>query len=171
MIATPGAVPPVWHHGVVPRLLPLALIPLLWLSASCSASGDAVTSPSDTPTALVTFAGSDAALAVEVADTDAERQRGLSGRSSLPADTGMVFVRDDPVDATFWMKDTLIPLSVAFIGDGGRILAIAEMTPCEANPCPTYGAPGPFSLAVEAPAGWFAANDIAVGDVATVDLP
>ena len=135
--------------------------------AACSSGGDA---PSGTPSgsaARVTFAGTSATLTVEIADTDAERHEGLSGRSSLPADTGMVFVWDQPVETTFWMKDTLIPLSIAFVAEDGRILAIHEMDPCEADPCPTFGAPAPFSAAVEAPAGWFDANGIAVGSVAT----
>ncbi|MGZ5290185.1 MAG: DUF192 domain-containing protein [Actinomycetota bacterium] len=149
------------------RLSALPVI-LTLLVAACSSGGVA---PSGTPSvsaASVTFDGTSATLTVQIADTDAERHEGLSGRSSLPADTGMVFVWDQPVETTFWMKDTLLPLSIAFVAEDGRILAIHEMHPCEADPCPTFGAPAPFSAAVEAPAGWFEANGIAVGGVATM---
>jgi hypothetical protein len=144
------------------------LVILTLLVAACSSGGG---TPSGTPSgsaARVTFDGTSATLTVEIADTDAERHEGLSGRSSLPADTGMVFVWDQPVETTFWMKDTLIPLSIAFVAEDGRILAIREMEPCEVDPCPTFGAPAPFSAAVEAPSGWFDANGVAAGDVATV---
>jgi uncharacterized membrane protein (UPF0127 family) len=170
MIATPGGDPRLWHHGCVARPLIFALLPVLLLSAACSSPREASPSPTP-PIGRVTFAGSDARLAVEVADSETERRTGLSGRATLAADSGMVFVWEEPVDATFWMKNTLIPLSIAFIADDGRIVAIREMAPCQADPCPTYDAPGPFRFAVEAPAGWYDTNRVAVGDVATVDLP
>jgi len=167
MITTAGARSRLWHHGRVRRRSAFPVI-LMLVVAACSSGGD---EPAGTPsisTGRVTFEGTAAALAVEVADTDAERQQGLSGRSSLPADAGMVFVWDEPVETTFWMKDTLIPLSIAFVAEDGRILAIQEMTPCETGACPTYGAPSPFSAAVEGPAGWFDAHGLQVGDVASI---
>jgi uncharacterized protein len=167
MIATAGAPPRLWHDAGVHRRSALPVF-LVLLVAACSSGGDTPSEPSSPSTQRVTFAGTSATLTVEIADSAAERGRGLSGRSSLPADTGMVFVWDRPVETTFWMKDTLIPLSIAFVAEDGRILAIHEMEPCEADPCPTFGAPAPFSAAIEAPAGWFDANGIGVGSVATV---
>ena len=64
-----------------------------------------------------------------VADTDEERQRGLMGRGSLPPDGGMVFRFPETTDETFWMKDTLIPLSIAFIADDRRVVDILDMAP------------------------------------------
>jgi uncharacterized membrane protein (UPF0127 family) len=91
-------------------------------------------------------------------------------RTSLAADTGMVFLWETPSTTTFWMKDTRIPLSIAFWGQDGTIVTIREMTPCTADPCPTYAADGPFVGAAEVAKGWFEAHGIETGDKATVLL-
>jgi uncharacterized protein len=101
---------------------------------------------------------------LEVADTDAERRRGLMGRTSMEPDSGMVFVFDGEEDGAFWMKDTLIPLSIAFWSDDDRLVDILEMEPCEADPCPTYPARAPFTHALEMNAGWFDDHGIEIGD-------
>ncbi len=93
-----------------------------------------------------------------------ERARGLMGVEHLPPDVGMVFVWPEPVRAQLWMKDTPLPLSVAWWDEGGRIVAIAELEPCRADPCPSYPAPAPIVGAVETHAGWFSANGVEVGD-------
>ena len=116
------------------------------------------------PPSTVTFEGSDAALYVDVAETAQEHRRGLMGVDSLPEDEGMAFVFDEPSDTTFWMKDTLIPLSIAFVDDTGRVIAVRDMEPCETDPCPTYGIDRPFVLAIEANLGWFDRAGIEVGD-------
>ncbi len=103
-------------------------------------------------------------LDVEVAKTDEERARGLMGRERLPADQGMVFLYRQPVTNRFWMKDTLIPLSIAFWNEAGRIVAILDMPPCEQEPCPTYGPDDPYVGAVEANRGFFAENGAQAGD-------
>ncbi|HZP91239.1 MAG TPA: DUF192 domain-containing protein [Actinomycetota bacterium] len=103
-------------------------------------------------------------LSVEIADTPAERARGLMGRSSLGADEGMAFLFDSPTTAAFWMKDTPIPLSIAFWDRDGRIVAILDMEPCRRDPCPTY-APGiPYVGAVEVNQGFFQRHGVKVGD-------
>lgn len=111
----------------------------------------------------ITFAHG-ASLNVRIADDDEERQRGLMGVASLPADQGMAFEFAEPTDSWFWMKDTLIPLSIAFIGEDDRIVTVLEMEPCTAEPCPTYSATDPYVLAVEANAGWFDEHGIEEGD-------
>jgi uncharacterized membrane protein (UPF0127 family) len=68
---------------------------------------------------------------VEVADTDAERARGLMGRTSLPRDAGMLFVWEGEAYRSFWMKDTLVPLDVLFISGAGTVVDIHHM---EAQP-------------------------------------
>ena len=105
-------------------------------------------------------------LSVRVADSEAEREAGLMGVDALPADQGMAFVFDGPSTSTFWMKDTKIPLAIAFVGEDGRVVTVTEMMPCRSDPCPTYAADGPYMLAVEANAGWFGANGVSVGDEA-----
>ncbi len=95
------------------------------------------------PITSVVLHGSDGPvrLTVEAADTPAEREHGLMGRTSLDTDEGMVFLFDGPTDGSFWMKDTLIPLSIAFWDEDGRIVGIRDMDPCTEDPCPTYGSP------------------------------
>jgi uncharacterized membrane protein (UPF0127 family) len=102
-------------------------------------------------------------VAVHVADTPALRARGLMEQDSLAAGTGMVFVYAEDTTGSFWMRDTLIPLSIAFADASGRIVGMYDMDPCEALPCPTYGPDEPYRTALEVPQGWFAANDIDAG--------
>ena len=108
--------------------------------------------------------GGKAQLDVWVADSDAERQRGLMEVEQLAANHGMAFVFDAPTDGAFWMKDTLIPLSIAFVDGSGTIVTVREMEPCPGDPCPTYEADAPYVLAVEANAGYFEGAGIGVGD-------
>ncbi len=84
--------------------------------------------------------------------------------TTLPADDGMAFVWTAPTASTFWMKDTLIPLSIAFVDADGKIVSISDMQPCDADPCPTYASAAPYTMAVEANAGWFADHGIGTED-------
>ena len=68
-------------------------------------------------------------LRAEVADTPQESQTGLMFRNSLPEDKGMIFIFDAPRQANFWMKNTRIPLSIAYIDSTGKILEIHSMKP------------------------------------------
>ncbi|MCD6009877.1 DUF192 domain-containing protein [Halomonas sp. IOP_31] len=113
-------------------------------------------------------------LEVEIAREPHERARGLMGRETLPADAGMLFVypREQSPQGAFWMRNTLIPLAIAFLGGDGEIRAIKRMVPCpgeRASDCPTYPAGVPFRAALEVNEGYFAARGIEVGD--RVDLP
>jgi uncharacterized membrane protein (UPF0127 family) len=76
----------------------------------------------------------------------------------------MAFVWDAPTEATFWMKDTLIALSIAFVDQNDRVLTVREMTPCQADPCPTYAAAAPYVTAIEANANWFEDHGVQEGD-------
>jgi uncharacterized protein len=68
------------------------------------------------------------------------------------------------VVGTFWMKDTVIPLSIAFWDDDGRIVSILDMDPCTEDPCPTYGPDEPFVGAVEVDPGTFERHGVTPGD-------
>ena len=118
----------------------------------------------DRPPSTVTFDGSNAVLYVDVADTAEEHQKGLKGVETLPEDDGMAFVFDEQSDSTFWMKDTLVPLSIAFVNNTGRVIGVRDMQPCESDPCPTYGIDEPYVLAVEANLGWFDDHGVEAGD-------
>ena len=103
-------------------------------------------------------------IAVEVADTSSEREQGLMGRQSLPADAGMAFVFPDEQHGSFWMKDTLIPLSIAFYSADGRILKILDMEPCTGDPCPLYDPGVKYRGALEVNQGAFDRWNVHAGD-------
>jgi uncharacterized membrane protein (UPF0127 family) len=106
-------------------------------------------------------------LQVELAVTPAERQTGLMARSSLPADQGMLFVFPTPSVDGFWMHDTLIPLSIAWIDRYGNIVDIQEMEPLSDT---VHYPSGPYSYALEANAGWFLEHGVGVGQIVTMCL-
>jgi hypothetical protein len=97
------------------------------------------------------------------ADPDA-RAGGLMGRKEVAPGSGMVFLYPADVSESFWMKNTLVPLSIAFVAADGRVVSLAEMTPCVADPCPTYAPDGPYRYAVELTAGAFPAAGVGPGD-------
>jgi uncharacterized membrane protein (UPF0127 family) len=140
----------------------LAALVSLTLLGACT---DDTPEPSDArPGLTMTFGGTDATLAVDLADDPQERREGLMGIEELPADQGMAFVWPEPVDTTFWMKETLVPLSVAFVDESGHVIEVLDMQPCETEPCPSYGIDEPFVLAVEANLGWFDDHGVGAGD-------
>ncbi len=101
------------------------------------------------------------AFEVEVASTPSSRQQGLMYRESLAEDHGMLFVYPDSALRTFWMANTQIPLSIAFVAEGGDIVNIAQMTPFTTNTTPSTE---PAMYAIEMQRGWFASHDINSGD-------
>ncbi|MFN2408848.1 MAG: DUF192 domain-containing protein [Halomonas sp.] len=112
-------------------------------------------------------------LEVELADTLAERQRGLMEREHLPEKRGMLFVfkRERSADNGFWMYRTLIPLDIAYIDDAGRIVAIDTMQPCESSSpsaCRSYVPGAAYHSALEVNAGYFDERGIGVGDCVSV---
>ncbi|SDN85627.1 DUF192 domain-containing protein [Bacillus sp. OK048] len=103
-------------------------------------------------------------LTVQVADTFKKREKGLMFVEQLPEDQGMLFVYSGKTYGGFWMKNTLIPLSIAFVDSDGKILKILDMVPCKDDECPTYD-PGVFyQYALEVNLGWFEKNQIKEGD-------
>ena len=90
---------------------------------------------------------------------------------ALPKNEGMAFVLSGTPNVSFWMKDTLIPLSVAFVAGNGRIISESDMDPCTADPCPTYPASGPYTMAIEANLGWFHEHGVRVGSKARLEVP
>ena len=116
------------------------------------------------PLTIVTAQGDVAYLDVEVADTTDERSVGLSGREDVPDGTGMLFVIPQR-GAGFWMKDTLVPLSVAFLGRCGEIVDIQDMQPLSLD---IHQAEPDYSFGLEVPLGWFAQHGIKVGDLVSI---
>jgi uncharacterized membrane protein (UPF0127 family) len=96
----------------------------------------------------------------ELADDFTSRMQGLMYRKSLPANGGMLFVFDSPDTQCMWMKNTLIPLSVAFLADDGTIVNIADMQPQTEDP---HCAAHPVRYALEMEQGWFAQHGVRPG--------
>lgn len=99
-------------------------------------------------------------IRAEVAADMASRTRGLMHRASLPANGGMVFVFDEDAIHCMWMKNTLIPLAVAFVDRAGTIVSISEMQPHSEQ---THCAAKPARYALEMNKGWFARKGIRPG--------
>jgi len=110
-------------------------------------------------------------IGVDVAATEAQRERGLMGRTSLPADEGMVFTFPEDRRGPFWMKDTLIPLSIAFYAADGRILRILDMRPCTSEPCLLYDPGVAYRGALEVNRGAFERWGISDGDRLRITSP
>jgi uncharacterized membrane protein (UPF0127 family) len=99
-------------------------------------------------------------ITAEVADTEPTRVRGLMFRESLAPNHGMLFVFDEKAIHCMWMRNTLIPLSVAFIDDAGAIVNVADMAPrTETSHC----AQRPVRFALEMERGWFAKRGLGAG--------
>jgi hypothetical protein len=100
-------------------------------------------------------------LVAEVATTPEQRSTGLMHRFSLRPDHGMLFVFERPERLSFWMRNTFIPLSIAFIGADGRIVNIEDMAP---QTDAAHWSRGPALYALEMRKGWFAERGVREGD-------
>ena len=153
------------------RLLIAALLGICLLA---SLPGRAQTGPTDDvgPMAKVTLHIDKASLTTQVAATQVQQERGLMYVTNLPDNDGMIFLQPSVTIATFWMKNTLIPLSIAFIDKNGVILEIHDMQPGDPN-VPDSALPitrsdsDQVAYALETNLHWFALNGIKLGDKIT----
>jgi hypothetical protein len=97
------------------------------------------------------------AWTVALAATRPDRRQGLMGVTDLLDLDGMLFSFDGDTTSAFWMKDTLIPLDIAFFDGAGSLVSVTTMEPCRQDQCPTYEAEGPYRFALEARQGALAA--------------
>lgn len=157
-----------------PALLAVAAGLLVAASAACGGSepeeGPWVSPlPFDTAQATVVSGSDSFPLVVEVAETDEERQFGLSRRPSLDPGSGMIFLFDSlrAPEQGFWMWRTRVPLDIAFLDSAGVIRSIVSMEPCAdalyAQACPTYPAGAPYLQALEVNQGWFEEQGVEAG--------
>lgn len=100
-------------------------------------------------------------IQAQVASTAAQRNTGLMWRRQMPANEGMLFVFEAPAAVCFWMRNTFLPLSAAFVGDDGTIVHIARMQPLSDN---THCTPVPVRYVLEMHQGWFANRGVSPGD-------
>ena len=118
--------------------------------------------------AVLTTERSRVVLKVEVARTPDQHGRGLMYRRYLAPKAGMAFVFSSDVRVGFWMKNTLIPLSIAFYDRRGKILRIMQMAPCQADPCPLYDPKVAYRGALEVNRGAFGRWGVNRGDRITL---
>jgi uncharacterized membrane protein (UPF0127 family) len=147
---------------------------ILAISVLSACSGDQSESPArPSPAPSTTFARANLLLdtnegsqlvEVEVAETPEQHELGLMHRESLPENSGMVFVFFEPQEGGFWMKNTLIPLSIAFFDVDGKILKILDMEPCSEDPCTIYDPGVEYMGALEVNQGAFERWGVAEGD-------
>jgi uncharacterized membrane protein (UPF0127 family) len=131
------------------------------------------------PNGLVHLVSGDIVLMkLETAWTPAEQEMGLMYRTSLDPDSGMVFIWPDLVDESFWMENTFIPLTVAFLGPDGTILDMQDMAPRttdghapDVSHCASQTPGRCYQFAIEMNKDFFTANGIKVGDKVTLALP
>jgi hypothetical protein len=147
---------------------PFLVLTIAWLVAFTPGCGRSSEAPVDASVRWVvtfhTLSGETRTASLAVADTQRARERGLMGRRTLPPDGGEVFVFPDTTDDGFWMKNTPIPLSIAFWGEDGRVVDILQMTPCTLGSCPLYRSREPYTHALEMNAGWFSDHGVRIGD-------
>ena len=128
---------------------------LALLSSSCKPG-----LKSDLPVVQLAIDGNK--ILVEVANTESTRMSGLMFRNEIGPDNGMLFVFSDSAPRAFWMKNTIIPLSIAFMDDKGVIENTLEMPPQTEN---TFMSAGPAKYALEMNAGWYTKHGIKAGDL------
>ena len=123
--------------------------------------------PIELPTTVISIKGHP--LTVELATTPTSRGCGLSHRQDLPPNHGMLFIFPDFRSRSFWMKDTFIPLSIAYLDKSGQIMSVLDMVPMQTDQ--QYQSVQPASYALELNQGWFRAHGIEIGDIVEMKLP
>ena len=114
-------------------------------------------------TAQIEFAG--VILTVELATTPAEQQQGLSDRSSMPEDHGMLFIFNQQTEWSFWMHDMEFPLDIIWFNASRQMVFIEpDLPPCPPSSCPVYTPPVNAMYVLEVNAGFAAANHVELGE-------
>ena len=108
-----------------------------------------------------------AELTVEIADENHERQAGMMHRTTMPENEGMLFVFPSPHQTGFWMENTTVPLSIAYIDPASRVIEIHDLQPGNTKPAESRSARVQYALEVNQ--GWFAKNGIKPGAVLATD--
>lgn len=151
----------------IPLSLRHALAVALFGATGCS---DSPSGPPGSPPATNTVTLNGATVKVAIAATRASRAQGLMGVTRMAADSGMLFVFADDRQRGFWMKDTPIPLSIAFLDASKKVIFMADMTPRDTTAVGLFNA-GPMRYAIEVNQGWFASHGVTLGMYATFSLP
>ena len=166
------------HTNKLGQVLGLAA---LLLAASCEKEKPAMPPSAPTPAPLANpvtgpaqprletiklYLGA-AELTVEIADENHERQAGMMHRTTMPENEGMLFVFSYPNQRGFWMENTTVPLSIAYIDPASRVIEIHDLHPLNTQPVESRSARVQYALEVNQ--GWFAKNGIQPGTVLATD--
>ena len=149
----------------------LAVVALAACTHARSATGPVPNPSLDLPQGNLIIAGPggpELSLHVQIAETAQAQETGLMNVKKMPDQVGMAFLFDPPTSTPFWMKDTLIPLDIAFWDGRGRVVTTFTMAPCKADPCHQYDPAAFYVGAVEINAGLLAARGIHPGDTVTL---
>ncbi len=141
------------------RALRLAAALALAAAVACGNGGPPSVPGAQLPVAWLTVGVH--RISVELAERPEDRNRGLMFRDALPDDHGMLFVFPEEKILSFWMRNTRIPLSIAFIDSGGHIVRIADLEPHDERPVPS-GRPALYALEMQR--GWFRDHAVFEGD-------
>jgi uncharacterized membrane protein (UPF0127 family) len=147
------------------RILFIGFISFLWLQGVASTSGaygSAFNSSVEPPLSTMVVSFGRSTLKVEVASTAIQRQVGLMNRTKLDLNCGMMFLMPRIGPASFWMKDTLIPLSIAYLDRDGKIVEMEDKKPL--NTAITHTKSNKIAYVLEANLHWFALHHIEAGD-------
>ena len=146
----------------------------LTLVVACSATLAGAATPQWATPRIEAIFPDRATVHLEVADTEAKRQRGLMFRPSLEPTSGMLFVFDEPGVHPFWMQNCLISIDIIWLDEEGRVADIAARAepcklpgcnpPCDSNACPTYPHDGRANYVIEVVAGFAEAHGLKAGD-------
>jgi uncharacterized membrane protein (UPF0127 family) len=141
--------------------LAAALLVMLFIGGACKAKTLEIRELT-----ILQAGGGTITIQAEIARSAEEKQRGLMYRKSLADGWGMLFVFDRDQIMSFWMKNTLIPLSIAYIKSDGSILEIRDMRPLDENPIRSSRG---VRYALETPQGWFERAGVSAGDRLLLD--
>jgi uncharacterized membrane protein (UPF0127 family) len=155
------------HLNQTRRILKTFGIIIGFLFILMTISTNTVACPIDLPVGTVSIRGH--LLTVELATTPVARACGLSLRQELPDNQGMLFIFSDLRPRSFWMKDTVIPLSIAYLDATGKITSIQDMVPLQTDK--QYPSSQPAAFALEVNQGWFRSHGVEVGDIVKMKLP
>ena len=132
----------------------------MWLPmAMCDISAQTQAQPL-LPVTKLSIAGTE--IRAETADEEHERAAGLMFRKELAADAGMLFIMPQTGPVSFWMRNTELPLTIAYIAPNGAIMELHDLVPHNERPVPSCFPQVAFAL--EMPRGWFAKNNVWPGD-------
>jgi len=146
----------------------LTLLPLLVIAAALALGATACPKTAKSGLPMIPMLIEDHKVWAELAANDAQRARGLMYRRSMKPNRGMLFVYPRKERLSFWMKNTFLPLTIAFLDDDGTIVHLEDMAP---QTTAGHRTPKAVKYALEMNRGWFAERGIEVGHRAWFELP